>query len=1103
MEKIALIIIFLNSLCNSSIFAQNIPRSPNLTDENSLKQGTWTILYDANWKVIDDESKAEFYRIITYKDNKPIGKVTDWYKNGQTQMVADSLIQEEPDKFEGIVTFYRRGGSKEKMLIYESNQVVQETLYDTKGEIVEENWESLNQKGKKAYYDGDYKKATQFFEKAKTQAEKDFKKTHLSYIESLNNLALLYRLQELYKKAEELYLEALETYKEILGKKHPFYANSLNNLALLYQAQDLYKKAEPLYLEALQIRKEVLGKKHQAYAISLNSLAIFYDNQGLYRKAEVFHLEALQIREETIGKMHPDYANSLNNLAASYVMQGLYKKAEGLYLEALDIKKEVLGKKHPILATSLNNLALLYQKQGLYEKAEPLYLEALQIRKEVLGKKHSSYASSLDNLAGLYYKQGLYTKAEPLFQEAKNIREETLGKKHQVYAVSLNNLAFTYNKLDLYSKSEPLYLEALQIYKEVLGEKHPYYVNSLKNLADVYQKQKLYAKAEPLYLQVLQTQEEILGTKHPYYASSLNYLAILYQAQSLYSQSEPLYKEAIQNKLGQIETLLPTFSEFDRKQYLQSIENYFSSFYAFASEYYLEKTSIASDVFDLRLKMKGLLFQSFQKIQEEILNSGDATLIAKFGDWKDKRNQLAKFYELSQEEKEKSEIDEATLRAEADALEKELSQVVGNITGFQNQERLTWQTVQAQLQSNEALVEMIRIVREEDTVYMALIITSETQNQPKMVLLENGAELETQYINNYHNAIHSQIEDKFSYPQYWQAIQDILPSSLEKLYFSPDGIYHQINLQTLKNPESDSYLLEEFDIQILGTPKDLISYAGDTDVQQKQLEDYELYLFGYPLYNSFGSSNADERSTEDNDRALSLLTSEKEGLRFFSGGTVSLLPGTKTEIENIQKIAQKKKISTSVFLEEKATEENLKSIQNPDILHIATHGFFLANLPKAGTGQRGLSDLDSKRYRENPLLRSGLLFSGAESSLNQVLNPGRTENGILTADEALTLNLNQTDLVVLSACETGLGEIANGEGVYGLQRAFQQAGAKTVLMSLWKVSDEATQKMMTYFYENLINKKQDKRTAFQNAQNQLKKDYPAPYYWGAFVMVGE
>lgn len=184
-------------------------------------------------------------------------------------------------------------------------------------------------------------------------------------------------------------------------------------------------------------------------------------------------------------------------------------------------------------------------------------------------------------------------------------------------------------------------------------------------------------------------------------------------------------------------------------------------------------------------------------------------------------------------------------------------------------------------------------------------------------------------------------------------------------------------------------------------------------------------------------------------------------------------------------------------MEKEASEENVKNVTSPYILHIATHGFF----KEVQFKQSNISQLASNFY-DNPFLRSGLLLAGAELSINRQEN-GREEDGILTAMEAMNLNLENTDLVVLSACETGLGEVKNGEDVFGLRRALQEAGAKSVVMSLWKVDDTATYEFMTYFYENMLLKKQNKRTALRNAEIEMKCKYQYPYYWGPFVIVGE
>ena len=198
------------------------------------------------------------------------------------------------------------------------------------------------------------------------------------------------------------------------------------------------------------------------------------------------------------------------------------------------------------------------------------------------------------------------------------------------------------------------------------------------------------------------------------------------------------------------------------------------------------------------------------------------------------------------------------------------------------------------------------------------------------------------------------------------------------------------------------------------------------------------------------------------------------------------------EIKKIDSIIKQSILKTSIYTHSKASENTLKNIENPNVLHIATHGFFIKD--KDLLQSKNLSSARSQKLVSNPLLRSGLLLASAQNSLK---NGG---DGILTAYEAQTLRLDSTDLVILSACETGLGDIKNGEGVYGLNRAFQSAGAKSVIMSLWTVSDEATQEFMCLFYTYWIREKMPVREAFRTAQRKLRENYPQPYYWAAFII---
>ena len=211
------------------------------------------------------------------------------------------------------------------------------------------------------------------------------------------------------------------------------------------------------------------------------------------------------------------------------------------------------------------------------------------------------------------------------------------------------------------------------------------------------------------------------------------------------------------------------------------------------------------------------------------------------------------------------------------------------------------------------------------------------------------------------------------------------------------------------------------------------------------------------------------------------------------------LPGTKTEVENIGKLMRENKWETFVLLDTLATKTQLKNVNNPRVLHLATHGYFVNNTKlKKADGLQYLG-MEKKVVADNPLLRSGLLLAGANKTLQGDSTP-TNDNGIFTAYEASFLNLNQTELVVLSACETGKGDIKTGEGVYGLRKSFADAGAKNIIISLWAVDDDVTQQFMTNFYTLWLNELSIK-DAFTQTQNQIKQKYPLPYYWGGFILI--
>jgi CHAT domain-containing protein len=292
-------------------------------------------------------------------------------------------------------------------------------------------------------------------------------------------------------------------------------------------------------------------------------------------------------------------------------------------------------------------------------------------------------------------------------------------------------------------------------------------------------------------------------------------------------------------------------------------------------------------------------------------------------------------------------------------------------------------------------------------------------------------------------------------------------------------------LNTLFNPATKKYLFEEIQIENLTNTKDLVVAAATTKPNNR------YYLVGSPQFAVAKKEITPPPTGEKVNRGT------RAGiLRVFRGGEISPLPGTQVEVSEIEKLLRTKNGEVLPRTGTDAHEAAIKQMEAPRVLHVATHGFFLDD-PDFGDAE------SVKKYIENPLLRCGLILAGAEDFINVGQNPAEpTQDGILTAQEVMNLNLDGTELVTLSACETGLGSIQNGEGVYGLKRAFAIAGAEKVIMSLWNVDDEATQQLMTYFYQFWLTGA-TKEVAFRQAQDELRKKFPEPFYWGAFVMIGQ
>jgi len=851
-------------------------------------------------------------------------------------------------------------------------------------------------------------------------------------------------------------------------------------------AQEAYKKAEKLEAE-----------QDTSYANLLNLLSQVAYFKVDYPTSAQFGEQEILLREKLYGKQHTRYGQAMMETAAAYYALRNYKRTEPLLQGTRAIYEAEYGKKNNDYATVLNYLGLLYNDMGNYKKAEKYYAEALAIREEILPNDHPSYGTSLHNMAGFYADREEYEKALTYFLKAIEIQEGVIAKNngknsyenYRSLTISLNSLAILYWNMDSLALAEETFERGLKLAGEQLSPRHRVHALILGNLAYLYEVLSKLTEAKALYFQSAERWRAVLGEESPRYTSQLFSIADVYRQEENYDSAEFCMQKSVGSMYAKMMDNFPVFNEKEKKLYFENHRYYYRNFARFAllranllPQKSLKKTQqnpkILGSLYNQQLALKGILLNASKKIRRRILHSQDSALIRKFKSWEGLREELADLQagELSDDQAEKVKA----LEAKADILEKEISLASEDFQALYDPKVPRWEDIRDQLKPGEAAVEIIRVpfyYFSDSVHYVALIVHPETQTHPEAVLLSNkGKELEVKYLKYYQNAIAFKLEDEHSWEKFWQPLQEKL-GDVKTLYFSPDGVYHQINLNTLKSPEEDKYLLELLDIRPLTSTRELAQTAS----VGKPAKNLAL-LFGRPAF-QLAEKTAKTQSQKEFRRDLA---NASRSIRAFSQH-VSDLPGTEKEVKTIEELLGKNQtLETKTYLGKEALEENVKASQSPRILHLATHGFFLSESDDA----------------LEPMLRSGIVLAGVTDFYQTQEMPKGKEDGVLTAYEAMNLNLDNTELVALSACETGLGVSVGGEGIYGLQRAFFVAGARSLLMSLWAVDDAATQELMTNFY-SFWTAGNTKREAFRKAQAKLREKYPEPYFWGAFVLVGE
>jgi CHAT domain-containing protein len=891
-----------------------------------------------------------------------------------------------------------------------------------------------------------------------------------------------------YPKAEEIYLEIIPQFERLLSPSHPECATIATNYSTLLQLMGNFYTAENWLKTALEIKRNAFGEENPEYLISYENLGLLYQNTARYTEASRIFNEIRAVKENTLDAQDASLAYTYTNLGNVKKELAEYTESENYLIRAKTIYQNTLGEKHIFYASLLNSLALLYQKMGNVTAAKPLLTQSLAIYEELLGKNNPEYATSLENLATLYQMEDNNEKAKSLLEEVLIIDETILGKEHPLYSKTLHNLAALYEEDGQYEKSRELYNQALSITKKLFGINNPSYASTLYNLAVLEQELENYDQAKKHFMQVVDIRNETLGEFHPDYTYASYGLASIFHKTNELEAAKSLYLEVIEKYSDDIAKYFPALSESEKSAFWGKIHPVFEGFMDYAVEFVLlnkgttqERNAMIATLYNVQLSTKALLLNATNKVRKNILSSGDEALIASFNEWIALKENIVKAYGLSKEEIERSGIDIKELEQRANTNEKQLSLSSSAFAEtFDKTASQTWQDVKAGLTEGQAAMEIIRIkkrVKADSVIYISLIIDDESSAAPKMLVNPNGLYMEDRGFKTYKNSIVYKVSDLKSYPLYWSEVDASISKSTTTLFLSADGVYNKVNISTLLDEGKNEYVIEKYSIRLLSNTIEIVQKSSSTNETQSAI------LYGYPKYD-LGAQRIKRSSLFSKDDSRSAF-----------GDQIAPLPGTYQEVTDIAKDLFAGGWTYDKYIADKATEVAIKKLNSPTVLHIATHGFFLPDI-RVDKEQA----LTSRSAKYNPLLRSGLLLAGAENTINNQEISGE-EDGILTAYEAMNLSLDNTQLVVMSACETGLGEVKNGEGVYGLQRAFLVAGADNLVMSLWKVNDETTQKLMSGFYKNWL-KGESRIEAFNHSITDLKKEFKEPYYWGAFVILG-
>lgn len=839
--------------------------------------------------------------------------------------------------------------------------------------------------------------------------------------------------------------------------------------------------------------KDIYGENSEGYATSLETLAYYNKEIGNYTEAIKLTENALAIHANILGKDNSEYIESMYCLAEYNFEIGNYEQALKIAQEGLTICERISGEISIEYANCLYYLAKYNYRLGNYQQAIKITMNELSIRDRNSGKENEKYAKSLINLAVYNYKSENYTQALEFIQEAMSILERISLKDSPKYAECMYHWIYINLVLGNSVHTFTLAQDALAIALQTHGNYTLDNALKLHNLADYYFLLRNYEDALYLESQALTIEKSILNSDHPDLLETLKIISFFaFRSRNLplleqyTTEANTLSTDYVRNTFANL-TASERQAFWDANKYWYETSN---NLYAYRHP----TPALISNALNATLLAKGILLNTERNFSDLILESGDAESATLFSQLQSTRNQLNRLYAMPPAQRPADTDSLERLAREQERRLLDRSKIYGDFT---RNLTVRWQDIRQHLTDSDIAIEFVSFPLETDSVtttrYAAYIIGSRME-APAMVPLFDDTQL-----------ARIPRQDYYTTPALSRLVWGKLRSYIDTartIYFAPAGELYNIAVESLPALSGEGILADTHTIHRLSSTRQ-IALARDRHIARSAaLYGGLAYDAGIDILQSDQQRYAHVRDIAPAPAADSL------NLR----GGISDLPGSRIEIRDISASFRNTAVEPQIYTGAEGTEASFKALsgKKTSIIHIATHGFYWTQ-----TEARRLRHLNFLRLNENAprhtedkaLTRSGLLFAGANNALTGKPIPEDTQDGILTAHEIARLDLSGLDLVVLSACQTGLGEIT-GDGVFGLQRGFKKAGAESILMSLWKVDDDATRILMTRFYEHLLagHTKHDSLLAAQRHLRQYRtpdntRPYATPRYWAAFILL--